>query len=89
MLDVGHVLIDWDPNLLYAKLIPDLTERERFVRDVVSLDWHYQHDLGRPFAATSAELRRASSRSGAYSATISPAIVPRAARPWNRSRQSS
>lgn len=29
---------------------------EDFLARVVTLDWHFQHDLGRPFAETSAEL---------------------------------
>jgi 2-haloacid dehalogenase len=31
-------------------------ELELFLRDVVTLEWHGQHDAGRPFAETSAEL---------------------------------
>jgi len=29
---------------------------DAFLRDVVSHDWHFQHDVGRPFAETGAEL---------------------------------
>jgi 2-haloacid dehalogenase len=56
VFDVGNVLYDWQPELLYRKLIPDEAVRARFLRDVVTLRWHTQHDAGRPFAETSAEL---------------------------------
>jgi 2-haloacid dehalogenase len=54
--DVGHVLYDWDPRFLYAKLIPDPRTLDWFLANVVTKAWHYQHDEGRPFAETSAEL---------------------------------
>jgi 2-haloacid dehalogenase len=54
--DVGHVLYDWDPRFLYARLIPDAEKLEWFLGNVVTRAWHYQHDAGRPFAETSAEL---------------------------------
>lgn len=56
VFDVGHVLYDWDPAYLYEKLIADDAERAWFLRDVVTREWHFQHDAGRPFAETSAEL---------------------------------
>jgi 2-haloacid dehalogenase len=54
--DVGHVLYDWDPRFLYAKLIPDPARLDWFLGEVVTRAWHFQHDAGRPFAETSAEL---------------------------------
>jgi 2-haloacid dehalogenase len=56
VFDVGHVLFDWDVRLLYAKLIDDPTALDAFVSEVVSMEWHAQHDAGRSFAETSAEL---------------------------------
>jgi 2-haloacid dehalogenase len=56
VFDVGKVLIEWAPHYLYDKLIPDTHERAAFLRDVVTPAWHFQHDAGRPFAETSAEL---------------------------------
>ncbi len=47
VFDVGKVLFDWDLRYLYAKLIPDVAEREYFVTHVVTPEWHYQHDAGR------------------------------------------
>ena len=54
--DVGHVLYDWDPRFLYEKLIPDAGRLDWFLENVVTRAWHFQHDAGRPFAETSAEL---------------------------------
>jgi 2-haloacid dehalogenase len=56
VFDVGKVLVEWGPHYLYEKLIPDAETRAVFLRDVVTTAWHFQHDAGRPFAATSAEL---------------------------------
>ena len=56
IFDIGRVLYRWEPRLLYERLIPDDEARDAFLRDVVSTDWHFQHDAGRDFAATSAEL---------------------------------
>lgn len=56
VFDVGKVLVEWDPRYLYEKLIRDPVERAAFLREVVTPSWHFQHDAGRPFAETSAEL---------------------------------
>ena len=56
VFDVGNVLVEWSPRYLYEKLIPDSSERATFLTEVVTLEWHAQHDAGRPFSETSAEL---------------------------------
>ena len=56
IFDVGKVLHRWEPELLYARRIPQDAARAAFLRDVVTTDWHFQHDAGRDFADTSAEL---------------------------------
>jgi 2-haloacid dehalogenase len=56
VFDVGNVLFTWDPRFLYERLIDDDRALDAFLRDVVTHDWHFQHDAGRPFAETSAEL---------------------------------
>ncbi|WP_150290648.1 HAD family hydrolase [Sphingobium estronivorans] len=56
IFDVGNVLYRWNPRVLYERLIDDDRALDAFLRDVVTLDWHFQHDQGRPFAETSAEL---------------------------------
>ncbi len=56
VFDVGNVLYDWDPRVLYGRLIKDDRALDAFLRDVATKEWHFQHDAGRPFAETSAEL---------------------------------
>ena len=56
IFDIGGVLVEWDPRFLYERLIPAGEALDAFLRDVVTAEWHFQHDAGRPFAATSAEL---------------------------------
>lgn len=56
IFDVGHVLFDWHPRFLYERLIGDGQALDAFLRDVATREWHIQHDAGRPFAETSAEL---------------------------------
>ncbi|PAX08100.1 HAD family hydrolase [Sphingomonas lenta] len=56
IFDVGRVLYDWDLRFLYEQLIEDGELLDAFLRDVVTPEWHYQHDAGRSFAETSAEL---------------------------------
>lgn len=56
IFDVGRVLVEWDPRYLYERLIDDDQALEAFLANVVTKEWHFQHDAGRPFAETSAEL---------------------------------
>lgn len=56
IFDIGNVLFHWHPRFLYERLIGDGQALEAFLRDVVTVDWHFQHDAGRDFADTSAEL---------------------------------
>lgn len=56
IFDVGRVLYDWHPRFLYERLIADDRALDAFLRDVVTTEWHFQHDAGRDFADTSAEL---------------------------------
>jgi 2-haloacid dehalogenase len=56
IFDVGNVLFPWNPRSLYERLIGDDRALDAFLADVLTMEWHLQHDLGRPFAETSAEL---------------------------------
>jgi 2-haloacid dehalogenase len=56
IFDVGKVLFDWNPRRLYERLIDDDRALDAFMADVLTMEWHFQHDAGRPFAETSAEL---------------------------------
>ncbi len=48
--DIGRVLVEWDLARIYRDAIPDAAERRRFVAEVVTEQWHMQHDAGVPFA---------------------------------------
>lgn len=56
IFDVGNVLFQWDIRCLYAKLIEDPAELDHFVTHVVTPEWHFQHDAGRPLAEMVEEL---------------------------------
>jgi 2-haloacid dehalogenase len=56
IFDVGRVLFDWNLRFLYERLIPEGEALDAFLRDVVTPEWHFQHDAGRAFVETSAEL---------------------------------
>ena len=49
IFDIGNVLIEWDPRFLYEKLITDPGELDFFLSEVVTLEWHTEHDRGRSF----------------------------------------
>ena len=59
IFDVGRVLFDWDLRHLFAKLIDDRQHLEWFVTNVVTPEWHFQHDAGRPLADMLPELKAA------------------------------
>jgi 2-haloacid dehalogenase len=50
IFDVGRVLFEWDLRHLFVKLIDDDTELDWFLTNVVTPEWHFQHDAGRPLA---------------------------------------
>jgi len=52
VFDLGGVLIDWNPRHLYRDVFSGEAEMEHFLDTVCTLDWHYQHDLGRPMSDT-------------------------------------
>ena len=56
VFDVGRVLFQWDLRHLFAKLIDDENELNWFLYNVVTPEWHFQHDAGRPLAEMTAEL---------------------------------
>jgi 2-haloacid dehalogenase len=46
VFDIGRVLVQWDLRHLFAKLIADPAELDWFLANVVTPEWHYQHDAG-------------------------------------------
>lgn len=50
IFDVGNVLYRWDLRCLFEKIIDDAAELDWFLLNVVTPEWHFQHDAGRPLA---------------------------------------
>ncbi len=47
VFDVGNVLYHWSMRHLFAQLIHDETELNWFTANVITDEWHFQHDAGR------------------------------------------
>ncbi len=48
VFDVGKVLVQWDLRHLLAKLVDDPVELDWVCANVVTPEWHFEHDAGRP-----------------------------------------
>ncbi len=55
IFDVGHVLVDWDLRHIYRRQGLASDEVERIVSTIVTPEWHFQSDAGRPLAEMVAE----------------------------------
>ncbi|MBL6600006.1 MAG: HAD family phosphatase, partial [Alphaproteobacteria bacterium] len=64
VLDVGNVLIHWDPSTLYRKIFlkedgtPDEDKVAWFLANICDPQWNIQQDLGRSIAEGNAALVR-------------------------------
>lgn len=59
VFDIGRVLVRWDLRHLFARLIDDPAELDWFLANVVTEEWHFEHDAGRDLAELVAERKRA------------------------------
>lgn len=50
VFDVGRVLFQWQFRFLFEKLIDDPVELDWFLANVITEEWHFQHDRGTPLA---------------------------------------
>lgn len=50
VFDIGKVLIHYDPNLPFSRIIPDAQERQWFFENVCTHDWNIEQDRGRTWA---------------------------------------
>jgi 2-haloacid dehalogenase len=50
VFDIGRVLFQWQLGALFEKLIDDREELNWFLANVVTEEWHFEHDRGRPLA---------------------------------------
>ena len=55
IFDVGNVLYQWDLRALFAKIIDDDDELDWFLANVVTPEWHFEHDAGKTLADMEAE----------------------------------
>ncbi|MBY0344078.1 MAG: HAD-IA family hydrolase [Sphingomonadales bacterium] len=55
VFDVGRVLFHWQLAALFEKLIDDRDELDWFLANVVTEEWHFEHDRGRAIADMVAE----------------------------------
>jgi 2-haloacid dehalogenase len=56
VFDLGNVLIEWNRDLLYRKIIPDAERRAWFLEHVANMAWNVALDRGRSFDEAVAEL---------------------------------
>jgi 2-haloacid dehalogenase len=57
VFDIGRVLFDWNLRYLFEKLIDDPEQLDWFLAHVVTEEWHFQSDAGRPLAEMVPELQ--------------------------------
>lgn len=50
VFDVERVLYRWELRAFFAKLVDDEVALDHLLREVVTEEWHFQHDAGRPLA---------------------------------------
>ncbi len=50
VFDIGKVLIHYDPNIPFSRIIPDAGERQWFFDNVCTHDWNIEQDRGRTWA---------------------------------------
>ena len=49
VFDIGGVLLEWDPRLVYRDLLPHPGDLDRFLAEVCTPEWNATLDAGRPF----------------------------------------
>ena len=47
IFDLGGVLIDWNPEYMYQKIITDEKERKDFLENICTMSWNEEQDGGR------------------------------------------
>lgn len=56
VFDIGRVLLHYDPDLPFSRLIPDPAERRWFFENVCTSTWNIEQDRGRTWEEAEAEL---------------------------------
>lgn len=50
VFDIGKVLVHWDAEIPYRRLIPDDEQRKWFLSTVCTSEWNLEQDRGRPWS---------------------------------------
>lgn len=50
VFDIGQILIHYDPNIPFKRIIPDASERQWFFDTVCTSPWNIEQDRGRTWA---------------------------------------
>ena len=50
LFDLGRVVLDWEPSRLNSKIFDTEQERDWFLANVCTMEWHTLHDAGASFA---------------------------------------
>jgi len=69
VFDIGAVFVDWNPEYLYAKVIPDPDERQRFLAEVCTPEWNFAMDAG---SSVSEEVAKLAAERPEYADLINP-----------------
>jgi 2-haloacid dehalogenase len=69
VFDIGGVFVDWNPEYLYAKVIPDPDERRKFLSDVCTPEWNFAMDAG---TSVSEEVAKLAAERPEYANLINP-----------------
>jgi len=69
VFDIGAVLVDWNPEYLYAKVIHDPDERRWFLNEVCTLEWNFAMDAG---TSVSEEVAKLAAERPEYADLINP-----------------
>jgi len=56
VFDIGKVLVHYDPDLPFSRLIPDPEQRRWFFENVCTSEWNIEQDRGRSWEDAEAEL---------------------------------
>ncbi|MGB5380925.1 MAG: HAD family phosphatase [Acidimicrobiia bacterium] len=69
VFDIGAVLVDWNPEYLYAKVIPDPDERRWFLSEICTPEWNFAMDAG---TSVSEEVAKLAAERPEYADLINP-----------------
>jgi len=56
VFDIGRVLVHYDPDLPFSRLMPDAAERKWFFDNVCTSAWNIEQDRGRTWEEAEAEI---------------------------------